>query len=146
MDNRRTLLKTLATAAGGGVLLATLGDSVPDAQAAGKGKETAGPTSSGYFGQMQVTANMVRSSRNVGIMQLDAGMYSRIPGAQERANSLAPSMRAQWRATLQEFINRYHTPGRVPDAALLATQLQAATNQVMGNRSVQVIMVALVAR
>jgi hypothetical protein len=146
MDDRRTLLKTLATAAGGGVLLAALGEGSPDATAAGKGKEKAGPSQSGYFGQMQVTANMVRSSRNTGILQLDAGLYSRDAAAQERANGLAPVMRAQWRTTLQDFANRYHTPGRVPDAGLLATQLQAATNRVMGNRSVSVMMVALVAR
>jgi hypothetical protein len=144
MDNKRDFLKTLGVAAGSSLVVTAIGSAIQPASAAPK--EKAGATQSGFFGQMQVTANFVRGGRPSGILQLDAGMYSRSEEAQQRANSLMPVFRSRWRSTLQDFVNRYHTAGRVPDAQFLATQLQNVTNEIMGNRSVQVMMVALVAR
>lgn len=152
MTTRRSFLAdaTLAAGLGAGVLAAA--STSPDqASASGSakkgGKGGKGPDSpSGYSGQMQVTANVLANNRPAGILQLDAGLYSEIPEVRTSLNAYGAMLRAAWRGTAQDFCNRFYTRGTVPDSALLANQLQAATDRVLGPRRARVMMVSLIVR
>ena len=149
MTTRRSFLTdaTLAAGLGAGVLAAA--STSPDqASASGNAKKGGkGPDSpSGYSGQMQVTANVLVNNRPAGILQLDAGLYSEIPEVRTSLNAYGAMLRSAWRGTAQDFCNRFYTRGTVPDAALLANQLQAATDRVLGPRRARVMMVSLIVR
>lgn len=149
MTTRRSFIAdaTLAAGLGAGVLAAA--STSPDqASASGNAKKGGkGPDSpSGYSGQMQVTANVLVNNRPAGILQLDAGLYSEIPEVRTSLNSYGAMLRSAWRGTAQDFCNRFYTRGTVPDAALLANQLQAATDRVLGPRRARVMMVSLIVR
>lgn len=121
-------------------------DAGPAEASKSKGK---GPDSpSGFSGQMQVTANIMTQGRVAGLLQVDAGLYSLDQAVRTRFAPLAPVIRSAWRSATQDFANRFHTAGRVPDAVILAQRLQAATDQVLGGTpgAARVLLVSVVAR
>lgn len=148
MTTRRSFLAdaTLAAGLGAGVIAAASNPGSVSASGNAK-KGGKGPDSpSGYSGQMQVTANVLVNNRPAGILQLDAGLYSEIPEVRTSLNAYGAMLRAAWRGTAQDFCNRFYTRGTVPDATLLANQLQAATDRVLGPRRARVMMVSLIVR
>jgi hypothetical protein len=143
MSSRRTILRqaTLAAATLGAAALA------PRAGTAAGSAKGKGPDSpSGYVGQMQVTANVLVGNRPRATLQVDAGLFSADPDVRTSIPSYGPALRAAWRGTAQEFANRYLVFGRVPDSALLATHLQAATDRIIGRGKARVMMVAVIVR
>ena len=95
---------------------------------------------------MQVTANVMAGARPRGMLQVDAGIYAENPEVRTLLAASGPLVRSAWRSTVQDFANRFHTPGRVPDAALLASQMQAALDRIAGPRRARVMMVSVIAR
>jgi hypothetical protein len=115
------------------------------AWAAGGGKDAA-DSGSGFIGQMQVTATVMRAMRPMGMMQVDAGLL--VPDATLRARVLAmgPILRAAWRGAAQDYVTRQYRPGEVPDVQAIATGLQAATDRALGRTGAQVVMISVIAR
>jgi hypothetical protein len=134
---RRAQPATLAFAF---VALALVGPAV-----AAPKKESAGGES-GFVGQMQVTATIMQSMRPAGLLQVDAGLVVPDPILRTRVQGLGPVIRAAWRSAAQDYVNRQYTRGRVPDARLMAANLQAATDRVVGRPGAQVVMISLIAR
>jgi hypothetical protein len=110
------------------------------------GGAKASTSDSPYIGQSQIVSTVVRSFRAVGTLQVDMGIMVSNPAQRARATALRPVLRDTWRRTSQEFTNNFYTPGRVPDAALLAQRLQAATDQIIGPGTGRVILTSVIVR
>jgi hypothetical protein len=151
MSSRRAFLSDAALATGLATLTATAaltaGEPAAASGAAKKGGKGGGPDSpSGYLGQMQVTANLLVNNRPRGVLQVDAGIYSDNPETRAQISASGPMLRSAWRSAAQDFANRFHTLGRVPDTQMLAGLLQAATDRIIGARRCRVMMVSVIAR
>jgi hypothetical protein len=150
MSTRRSFLSDAALSTGLAAVTATAaltgGDPAQASGAAKKGGKGGPDSPSGYLGQMQVTANLLVNNRPRGVLQVDAGIYSDNAETRAQISASGPLLRSAWRSAAQDFANRFHTVGRVPDTQMLANLLQAATDRIIGARRCRVMMVSVIAR
>lgn len=137
MNNRRDTIKLIAVL-GAGFFAPEL------ALAAGGGGKPA--QESNFILPTQVNGNIMSGGRSVGIMQIDIGIYTVDSALKTRLTALAPVLRANWRAALQEFIVKFYLPGSVPDALMLTGLLQKAIIPHLGNSRGRVIIQSVIAR
>jgi hypothetical protein len=99
-----------------------------------------------FMGQSQIAVSILKSSRPIGVFQVDVGILVVNPAQRMRAQGLQPVLRDAWRGTTQEFANSYLVPGEVPDANLLGARLQTATDRILGVGSARVLFTSVIVR
>lgn len=119
---------------------------IPEFAFASGGATKAKASESDFIATSQITGTIVNGLRPVGIMQVDLGIYTTDQNLKARLTQLKPVLVSSWRAGLQEYINRFYTPGQVPDANILAGILQRAIAPQIGNAKARVLIQAIIAR
>jgi len=105
-----------------------------------------GGNDAGFLGSNQITANIMRQYRSVGLMQIDMGIVVSAMPKRERAQAATPALRAAWRGVAQEFVNSFFIPGRVPDTQILGQRMQAVTDRVVGPGIARVVLLSVIVR
>lgn len=137
MNTRRNIIKTIGSI-GAVCLISNI------ANAAGGGAKPA--QESNFILPTQVNGNVMANGRAIGIMQIDIGVYTTDAALKSKLTALAPVLRANWRAALQEFIVKYYLPGTVPDALILTGLLQRTLIPHMGNARGRILLQSIIAR
>lgn len=119
---------------------------IPQLSFAASGSSKAKASESDFIAASQITGTIVNGLRPVGIMQVDLGIYTTDQNLKLKLAQLKPVLVSAWRAGLQEYINRFYTPGQVPDANLLAGILQKSIMPQIGNGRARVLIQAIIAR
>ena len=140
---RRALVKVSMAASIGLASSAVLG--ATEARAA-KPVPKGGGNEAGFLGSNQITANIMRQYRSVGLMQIDMGIVVSAMLKRERAQAATPALRAAWRGVAQEFVNSFFIPGRVPDTQILGQRMQAVTDRVVGPGIARVVLLSVIVR
>lgn len=140
---RRALVKVSMAASIGLASSAVLG--ATEARAA-KPVPKGGGNEAGFLGSNQITANIMRQYRSVGLMQIDMGIVVSAMPKRERAQAATPALRAAWRGVAQEFVNSFFIPGRVPDTQILGQRMQAVTDRVVGPGIARVVLLSVIVR
>ena len=140
---RRALVKVSMAASIGLASSAVLG--ATEARAA-KPVPKGGGNEAGFLGSNQITANIMRQYRSVGLMQIDMGIVVSAMLKRERAQAATPALRAAWRGVAQEFVNSFFIPGRVPDTQMLGQRMQAVTDRVVGPGIARVVLLSVIVR
>lgn len=118
----------------------------PSTAIASGGAEKAKPAESNFIVTSQITGTIMNGLKAVGIMQVDLGIYTTDQTLKARLPQLKPVLVSSWRAGLQEYINRYYTPGQVPDANILIGILQRVITPQIGTGKARVLIQAIIAR
>lgn len=117
MDRRALLgLKPLKTSSGGG----------------------GGAPQASYLRLPTITANVTRPGGRLGVMTVETGVDTPDAALRARVAQSAPRLRAAYAAVVQQSANAM-LPGTAPDIERLVTQLQAATNTVMGRAGARLL-------
>jgi hypothetical protein len=121
MDRRLILTAALVAPA--------LAASPADASEGGKERKKGGGAN---FVQIPtLTASLVKADNRRGVLTVEAGVDAPTPALHARVVSLQPRLRDGYNAYLARFGGALR-PGFVPDADLLARELQAITDRIAG--------------
>jgi hypothetical protein len=112
----------------------------------GGGHGGAKPAESDFILPSQITGTIMNGLRPQGLMQVDVGIYTKDSNLKALLPQMRPILVANWRAALQEYLNRYYRPGQVPDANLLASLMQKSIQKQIGQSQARVIIQAIIAR
>jgi flagellar basal body-associated protein FliL len=98
----------------------------------------AAATQTTYLALPTITANVVRTGGRRGTMTVETGIDTPDAALRARVAQSAPRLRAAYAAVVQQSANAM-LPGTAPDIERLVTQLQAATNTVMGRAGARLL-------
>lgn len=104
------------------------------------------PSESNYVGTTQITGSLMSGTRSVGIMQVDATVYTVDAALKQRLLASQPLIQSKWRNALQYYIANYYMIGSVPDASLIAALFQRAIGTEIGNSRGRVLIISVIAR
>lgn len=85
-----------------------------------------------------ITANVIRSGGRRGVMTVETGVDAPDAALRARVAQSAPRLRAAYAAVVQQSANAM-LPGAPPDVERLVSQLQAATNRVVGRAGARLL-------
>lgn len=92
-----------------------------------------------YTGMATLTATIIRSGGRRGVLSVEAGIDIENEDLRTRAIQAVPRLRAAYSDILRTF-GAALAPGEVPDADRLARDLQAATNDVVGQSGARLLL------
>jgi len=91
-----------------------------------------------YLQLPTVTANVTRPGGRRGVMTVETGIDTPDAALRVRVAQSAPRLRAAYAAVVQQSANAL-LPGAPPDVERLVSQLQTATNTVMGRAGARLL-------
>ena len=91
-----------------------------------------------YLRLPTITANVIRPGGRRGVMTVETGIDTPDAALRTRVAQSAPRLRAAYAAVVQQSANAL-LPGTPPDVERLVSQLQAATNTVMGRAGARLL-------
>lgn len=129
--SRRSILAAASLIAG-----AALAPASAEASSSGEGRKKGGGAS---FVQMPtLTASTQRADGRRGVLTVEAGVDA--PGPlNAKVEALKPRLRDGYNSYLQRFAGALR-PGFAPDADLLARELQAITNRIVGKPGTRLLL------
>lgn len=101
--------------------------------------EGGGSSSGGYVRYPTITATTIRSDGRRGVMTVETGVDAPDAALKLRAEQSQPRMRAVFNILVQREANTL-LPGGVPNIERLGAQLQSATNIILGQRGVKLLL------
>ncbi|MDP2763316.1 MAG: Tat pathway signal protein [Brevundimonas sp.] len=100
--------------------------------------EAAAAAQASYLRLPTITANVIRSGGRRGVMTVETGVDTPDAALRVRVAQSAPRLRAAYAAVVQQSANTL-LPGTPPDVERLVSQLQAATNRVIGRAGARLL-------
>jgi hypothetical protein len=91
-----------------------------------------------YLRLPTITANVIRPGGRRGVMTVETGIDTPDAALRTRVAQSAPRLRAAYAAVVQQSANVL-LPGAPPDVERLVSQLQAATNTVLGRAGARLL-------
>ena len=100
--------------------------------------EAAAAAQASYLRLPTITANVIRSGGRRGVMTVETGVDTPDAALRVRVAQSAPRLRAAYAAVVQQSANTL-LPGTPPDVERLVSQLQTATNRVIGRAGARLL-------